>query len=134
MRPPAGMAKLLAMGGVWVKTVLVTPVVDAGLVGAAKIAQASPVGMDQDSSVNNPVASLVLAAPVTPLPPPAGAPTLVSVTPGNGWLRAEFVAPVDTGGTPGTGYQDHIDGGFTWASPTVDGAPVTIVGLRHAHA
>lgn len=62
------------------------------------------------------------------------APSITSVTPGDGRLVLEFVAPDFTGGGALTGYQYSLDGGATWLDRT-DGqtvaSPVTITGLTN---
>lgn len=62
------------------------------------------------------------------------APSITSVTPGDGRLVLEFVAPDFTGGAALTGYQYSLDGGVTWSART-DGqtvaSPVTITGLTN---
>ncbi|MFM8764834.1 MAG: beta strand repeat-containing protein, partial [Spartobacteria bacterium] len=49
---------------------------------------------------------------------PAGAPTSVTVTPGNASLTISFVAPASTGGRPITGYKYSLNSGGTWSAST----------------
>jgi titin len=58
--------------------------------------------------------------PATPATVP-GAPTLSSVTPGEGAVTLHFSAPASNGGSVITGYQYSSDGGSTWQTATVSG-------------
>ncbi|UEG49904.1 fibronectin type III domain-containing protein [Ferruginibacter lapsinanis] len=72
--------------------------------------------------------SIVAANPAT-VP---GAPTITSITPGNGQLSVAFTAG-SNGGTPITNYKYSTDGGntFTALSPAATTSPLTINGLTN---
>lgn len=64
MRPPTGMAKLVAMDGVWVKVAVLTAALTAGLIGTAATAQLSGETVQVKETEAAP--ALVLAAPLMP--------------------------------------------------------------------
>jgi gliding motility-associated-like protein len=59
------------------------------------------------------------------------APTITSISTGNGSATINFTAPTSDGGTPITNYEYTTDGGTTWTafSPATTSSPVTITGL-----
>lgn len=72
------------------------------------------------------------AVSVTPATVPA-APTIDTVTPGDGQLTVAFMAPGDTGGAAIANYAYSTDGGttFTPFSPPVTTSPQTLTGLTN---
>lgn len=62
-----------------------------------------------------------------------GAPTGLSVTPGNGQLTASFTAPASNGGSALTNYEYSTNGGssFTAVSPASTSTSITITGLSN---
>jgi trimeric autotransporter adhesin len=72
---------------------------------------------------------------VTPASTP-GAPTITSITPGNGQLSVAFTAPGSNGGSAITNYKYSINGGtlFTACSPTQTSGPIVITGLTNGIA
>jgi titin len=63
------------------------------------------------------------SAPTTTVPRTVpGSPTSVVLTPGNGWVVANWTAPSDDGGSPLTSYrvETSTDGGTTWSTVIAD--------------
>jgi surface protein len=59
------------------------------------------------------------------------APTITSITPGNGTATVAFTAPANDGGSAITDYKYSIDGGLTWESVGSTTSPFTITGLTN---
>jgi hypothetical protein len=64
---------------------------------------------------------------------PASAPTITSITPGDGFLNVNFTAPSSDGGREITNYQFSTNNGSTWTtrSPASASSPITISGLTN---
>ena len=80
-------------------------------------------GTDSDAVSVTPVASATVP----------GAPTITSVTSGNGQLSVNFTAPSSTGGAAVSNYQVSTDGGnsFTALVPASTDTPIVITGLTN---
>jgi titin len=63
----------------------------------------------------------------------ASAPSISLVTPGDGVLSVDFVAPSSDGASAITNYQYSVDGGATWTtrSPASTASPIVISGLSN---
>jgi len=66
-------------------------------------------------------------------PTAPGAPTITSITPGDGQLTVNFTAPTSDGGSTITNYQYSTDNGasFTACSPIQTTSPIVITGLTN---
>jgi predicted phage tail protein len=109
-----------------------SPVVIAGLVNGTTY----QIRLRAVNSVGDGAPSSALL--VTPATTPA-APTITTVTPGNGWATVTFTPPVDDGGKPIINYmvQYSITGGTTWATfsrPASTAPSVTVTGLTRGVA
>ncbi|MFN0098684.1 MAG: beta strand repeat-containing protein [Gemmatimonadaceae bacterium] len=75
------------------------------------------------------------AVPGTPQPEPSepSAPTITSISPGNGQLSVAFTAPASDGGAVITTYQYSTNNGTTWTprSPSGTASPLVITGLTN---
>lgn len=73
----------------------------------------------------------VVAGQSTDIPP--SAPTITTITPGNGTLSVNFTAPVSDGGRVITNYQFSTNNGSTWTtrSPQSASSPILITGLTN---
>jgi hypothetical protein len=73
----------------------------------------------------------VVAGQSTDIPP--SAPTITSITPGNGFLAVNFSPPSSDGGRVITNYQFSINNGALWTtrSPASASSPITISGLTN---
>ena len=62
-----------------------------------------------------------------------GAPTIATVTPGDGQLSVAFTAPGSNGGAPITNYDYSIDNGVNWVTPSTPSttSPLLITGLTN---
>lgn len=111
-------------GGGWVPAgTAVSPVLIGGLTNGT--------AYQVELRARNAVGPGATSAPVTVTPRTApGAPTLTTVTPGDGEVRVDFT-PGDNGGSPITNYQFTSDGGGTWTpfAPPVTASPAVITGL-----
>jgi hypothetical protein len=67
----------------------------------------------------------------TPAPTRPAAPTITSITPGNGSLSIAFTPPPNNGGSPITNYRYSTDNGVTWVTrtPASTAGPLVISGL-----
>ena len=63
--------------------------------------------------------------------PVPGAPTILSIIPGNATLTVEFIAPVVYGDSPILDYQYSVDNGVTFRSAGTASSPLTITGLTN---
>jgi predicted RNA-binding protein with TRAM domain len=69
------------------------------------------------------------AEPVAP-----SAPSIESITAGNGQLSVSFTAPSSDGGSAITGYEYSTDNGVTWVSAASTSSPIVITGLTNGTA
>jgi hypothetical protein len=69
----------------------------------------------------------------TPTPEPPSAPTITGITPGNGQLTVDFLAPFNDGGAPVTNYEYSTSNGLLWTrcNPAVTSSPLIITGLSN---
>ncbi|MGA2835658.1 MAG: putative Ig domain-containing protein [Acidimicrobiales bacterium] len=77
----------------------------------------------------NPVGDGPFSSPSGTLTPsgPPGAPTITSISPEDGALQVDFIAPATS--TPITGYQYQLDGTGPWLASAATSSPLTISGL-----
>ena len=67
-----------------------------------------------------------LAEPIAP-----SAPSIDSITAGDGQLSVAFTVPSSDGGSAITGYEYSIDNGATWVSAGSTSSPIVITGLTN---
>ncbi len=60
-----------------------------------------------------------------------GAPSIDSITPGDGQVSVAFTAPTSTGGRNITDYKYSTDNGATWVSASSTSSPIVITGLTN---
>jgi adhesin/invasin len=101
-----------------------SPVVIAGLANGTTY----PVRLRAVSASGSGTSSS--SAPGTPMTTP-GAPSISSVTAGDGQLSVAFTAPASDGGSAITNYEYSVNGGTSWStrSPASTTSPVVITGL-----
>ena len=115
-------------GSTWISAASTTsPIVVSGLTnGTAYNVKLRAVNSAGDGTPS----SGVSATPVAPVVAP-GAPTIGSITAGDGQLSVPFTAPTSDGGATITDYKYSTDNGTIWTSAVTRNSPIVITGLTN---